>query len=233
MNYKTLASYYDILVSDKEATKDWIKYTKRYVKKGKTLDLGCGSGDFAIGLAKEGFLVDASDLSSEMIEVAKTKKGSDLVNWQVLNMLDLNENEKYDGITCYCDSLNYLQSYKELEKVFENVYKALKENSVFLFDIHSLTTLEDFKQESIEEGYIEDISYQWCVYSNGQNLYYSFIFQDEKGMMIKEHHQQFVFDPIVVKKMLEKQGFKVENSTDFTLEGIVEGNKIFFSAVKK
>ena len=52
-------------------------------------------------------------------------------------------------------------------------------------------------------------------------------------MMIKEHHQQFVFDPIVVKKMLEKQGFKVENSTDFTLEGIVEGNKIFFSAVKK
>ena len=46
-------------------------------------------------------------------------------------MLDLNENEKYDGITCYCDSLNYLQSYRELEKVFENVYKALKENGVF------------------------------------------------------------------------------------------------------
>ncbi|NLZ75998.1 MAG: class I SAM-dependent methyltransferase [Erysipelotrichia bacterium] len=233
MNYTTLASYYDALVSDKEATKDWVEYTKRYVKKGKVLDFGCGSGDFAIGLAKEGFVVDASDLSSEMIEVAKNKQGSKLVNWQVLNMLDLSEIEEYDAVTCYCDSLNYLQSYKELEKVIEKVYKALKVSGVFMFDIHSLDTLQEFKQESIEEGYIEDVSYQWCIYSNDQNLYYSFIFQDGEKMLLKEHHQQFVFDPIIVKAMLEKQGFEVKNSTDFTLEGITKGNKIFFSCLKR
>ncbi|MDI9540228.1 MAG: class I SAM-dependent methyltransferase [Bacillota bacterium] len=233
MIYKTLASYYDALVTDEEATQDWVDYTRKYVQKGKILDLACGSGDFAIALAKLGFVVEASDLSVEMIKVAESKKGSETVNWQVLNMLDLKATEKYDGITCYCDSINYLKSYQQLETLIDNVYKALKPNGVFMFDIHSLDTLKHFSQEYIEEGYIDDVTYQWCIYSNGDNLYYSFIFQNEDGMMLKEHHQQLVFNPDTVKKMLERKGFEVENSTDFISEGIVEGAKIFFAAIKK
>ena len=74
MIYKTLASYYDALVTDEEATQDWVDYTRKYVQKGKILDLACGSGDFAIALAKLGFVVEASDLSVEMIKVAESKK---------------------------------------------------------------------------------------------------------------------------------------------------------------
>ncbi len=232
MIYKTLASYYDALVIDEQAIQEWIDYTKRYVGKGKLLDLACGSGDFAIAMARLDFTVEASDLSSEMIEVAQNKKGSELVNWQVLNMLDLDEDEKYDAVTCYCDSINYLQSYKELETLIDNVYQALKVDGVFMFDVHSLDALENYRQEYIEEGYIEDVAYQWCIYSIGNNLYYSFIFQEEEGLMLKELHQQLVFDPNIVKSMLETKGFEVEVLTDFTREGIVEGDKIFFGAVK-
>ncbi len=42
MIYKTLAGYYDFLASDQEATQDWVDYTRRYVRKGKILDLACG-----------------------------------------------------------------------------------------------------------------------------------------------------------------------------------------------
>ncbi len=233
MNYKILASYYDALVIDEQAIQDWVDYTKKYVEKGKLLDLACGSGDFAIAMAEAGFSVEACDLSSEMIKVAKNKAGSELVSWQVLNMLDLDENEKYDAITCYCDSVNYLQSYQQLNTLIDSVYKALKVDGVFMFDIHSLDALENYQQEYIEEGYIEDVAYQWCIYSSGNNLYYAFIFQDESGLMQKELHQQFIFDPVVVKNMLETKGFETRILTDFALEGIVEGDKIFFSAIKK
>ena len=74
MIYKTLASYYDALVTDEEATQDWVDYTRKYVQKGKILDLAYGSGDFVIALAKLGFVVEASDLSVEMIKVAESKK---------------------------------------------------------------------------------------------------------------------------------------------------------------
>jgi ubiquinone/menaquinone biosynthesis C-methylase UbiE len=233
MIYKTLASYYDALVTDENATSDWVDYTRKHVKDGLLLDLGCGSGDFAVAMAEQGYLVEASDLSAEMIKTAQSKKGSELVKWYVSDMLDLNENEKYDAITCYCDSINYLQSYRQLETVIENVYRALKVKGVFMFDIHSLDTLQQFKEEYIEEGYVDDVSYQWCIYSIDDNLFYSFIFQDEDGILRKELHQQLVFNPVTVKELLEKQGFKVELSTDFTVEGIAEGDKIFFSAVKK
>ncbi len=232
MIYKTLASYYDALVIDETFVQELVDYTKKYLKKGKIMDLACGSGDLAIALAKLGFFVEATDLSVEMIDIAKSKKDSELVNWDVLNMLDLNKLAEYDGITCYCDSLNYLKSYQELEKIIDNVYKALKNNGVFLFDIHSIEALENYKQEYIEEGYIDDITYQWCIYSMGENLYYSFIFQDDTGQTFKELHQQFVFDPRIVKKMLESKGFEVKNLTDFNKEGIVEGDKVFFSAIK-
>ncbi len=168
-----------------------------------------------------------------MIEKAKSKESSELVNWQVLNMLDLNVSEQYDAITCYCDSINYLQSYQQLETVIDKVYRALKKNGVLMLDIHSLDTLKQFEQEYIEEGYIEDITYQWCIYSSGDNLYYSFIFQNKEGLMTRELHQQLVFNPFKVKDILEKRGFEVEVSTDFNSAGIVEGDKIFFAATKK
>ncbi len=39
MIYKTLASYYDALVTDEEATQDWVDYTRKYVQKGKILEI--------------------------------------------------------------------------------------------------------------------------------------------------------------------------------------------------
>jgi ubiquinone/menaquinone biosynthesis C-methylase UbiE len=46
----------------------------------KILEIGCGTGADAIELAKRGYSVHASDVSGEMIEVAKSKKEGNLTN---------------------------------------------------------------------------------------------------------------------------------------------------------
>lgn len=63
---------------------------------GKTLnilELNCGTGEDAIRLAKQGNNVMTSDVSDGMLEMAKRKKESLMVNFQ---RIDLNEIESFD-----------------------------------------------------------------------------------------------------------------------------------------
>ena len=52
-------------------------------------------------------------------------------------MLDLSQAGKYDFVTCYSDSICYMQDEVEVGDVFKEVYNALNEDGVFIFDVHS------------------------------------------------------------------------------------------------
>ena len=53
------------------------------------------------------------------------------------NMLDLSQAGTYDFVTCYSDSICYMQDEVEVGDVFKEVYNALNEDGVFIFDVHS------------------------------------------------------------------------------------------------
>ena len=40
-------------------------------------------------------------------------------------------------VTCYSDSICYMQDEVEVGDVFKEVYNALNEDGVFIFDVHS------------------------------------------------------------------------------------------------
>ena len=115
MMYGTLAHYYDALVKDEDASMAWVAFIEQHVKKGKVLELACGSGEITIALAKKGYEMHASDLSAEMIKVAKQKPSADIVEWNVMDMRNMAMQECYDGILCLCDSFNYLLKNSEVE----------------------------------------------------------------------------------------------------------------------
>ena len=52
-------------------------------------------------------------------------------------MLDLSQAGTYDFVTCYSDSICYMQDEVEVGDVFKEVYNALNEDGVFIFDVHS------------------------------------------------------------------------------------------------
>lgn len=233
MIYDTLATYYDALVKDEEATKAWVKWIQRSCPSGKVLELACGSGEITRQLAKLGYDMTALDLSESMINVAKDKPGSDEIRYFCQDMRDLSNFKRFDMILCLCDSFNYLLEDKEVQDFFKEVHDHLEENGLFLFDTHSLDRIEEFQEEFNETGHIQDIDYQWSITSEDDLIYQDFAFYKPDGRVIQEHHLQRVYDPQWLEKSLELY-FDIENiTTDFTLEGIQEGEKYFYVCRRK
>lgn len=85
--------------------------------RGRTLDVGCGAGSHALYLEKKGLNVTAIDLSKGAIDVA-TKRG--VSSAKVVNIYDLNTDEKYDTILVLmngagiCGKLNNLAEFLKL-----------------------------------------------------------------------------------------------------------------------
>lgn len=73
MIYDTLAKYYDILVKDDEATRMYVDWIESFEPKKRVLELACGSGEITHQLAQDGYMIDALDLSEEMIAAAEKK----------------------------------------------------------------------------------------------------------------------------------------------------------------
>ena len=72
------------------------------LKGASVLDLGCGSGGFAIGMAKEGAVVTAMDISSEMLKIAAEDAAANGVDIKFIesNWDEYKGDEHYDIIFC-------------------------------------------------------------------------------------------------------------------------------------
>lgn len=64
-------------------------------KGGLVLDLGCGPGQWAARLQEQGLVVEATDASVEMVDLAKANYG---LNAKVATFEDLTVENHYDGI---------------------------------------------------------------------------------------------------------------------------------------
>ena len=231
--YEVLARYYESLIQEEEAVLKWFDFTMENSAGFDFLELACGCGDLAYKLAEAGKNVLATDLSEQMIEEAKKHYFSKNLSFEVMDMLNFTTEQCFDTICCFCDSFNYLESYDEAEKFFENVYSHLRKQGVFLFDMHSLDRLKEFEEEYIEEGMLdENVGYQWMINSEEDKIVQHLAFYTPDGLE-EEEHVQTVFDPIRVIKLMESSGFEVTCKTDFEYEGIREGEKIFIIGRKK
>jgi len=69
-------------------------------KQVKLLDLGCGTGRFAIPIATRlGFVVTAADTSSDMLAKARSKQGAENITWDIQDATALSyDNEQFDVV---------------------------------------------------------------------------------------------------------------------------------------
>lgn len=232
MMYQALATYYDALVKDEEATNAWVSLIQKYIAPCKIHELACGSGEITIALAKKGYEVTASDLSAYMVEEAKKKPGSELVTWSVMDMSDFQDPQSYEGILCLCDSFNYLLEDQAVNQMLQAVYDHLTVGGCFIMDMHAMDRLEEFEEEYNEAGKIMGHEYQWTIFSVDDRIYQNFAFYDEEGRITLEQHIQRVYDPKDIEKRLRTLGFEVEIITDFEEPGIAPGEKQFFICKK-
>ncbi|WP_071441678.1 class I SAM-dependent DNA methyltransferase [Traorella massiliensis] len=230
--YQVLARFYDALVKDDKATQDWVDFIEAHASFQRVLEYACGSGEITLALARKGYDVKASDLSSDMIEMAKRKEDAHLVDFKVHDMVEP-LNEKVDCVLCLCDSMNYLIEEDDFKQVLHNAYMNLNEQGTFIFDVHSLDRLKEFEDEFYEEGVIDGCGYEWSIETHGDCIYQNFVFFDQEAHPSYEQHIQRVYDPSLIREWCQKMGFKVSLYTDFKKQGIHEGEKYFFVCERK
>ncbi|MEG0313963.1 MAG: class I SAM-dependent methyltransferase [Erysipelotrichaceae bacterium] len=230
--YQVLAKYYDILTDDQDAMKQWLNFVELHHNGGNILELACGSGTLAKLLADKHYKIEASDISKDMINIARDKLKGTNVNIYEFNMINIQLDKNYDNIICFCDSINYLETNDDVKRMFKSVYEHLNDQGVFMFDIHSIDRLDEFKDEFFEEGLIGSNSYEWSITTMDDSLYHQFVFYNEDGIPTVENQIQRVYDIKFIEEILVECGFSYKVYTDFDKKGIVAGEKYFYVATK-
>lgn len=160
---------------------------KSKVVNKKVLDLGCGSGTFSNKLKNWGADVKGIDVSIEMIEEAK-KAYSD-IDFKVGDAEKLPyESKTFDFVTSSL-VMHYMQ---DLNYVFAEVARVLKENGIFIFSMHHpmfknhRTIMVDGKKEKILKPYFNNGLYEWSMFNSEMVVHsYHHTFEDIIGNLIK------------------------------------------------
>lgn len=140
-----LAPFYDELMLG-VPYKLWVNYLedifRRYkVKPGTILDVACGTGNVSEVLADKGYSVTGVDVSSGMIEVAKTKSGK--VDYYNQGIAQIDLPKRFDTAISLFDSLNYVTDKEELASGMKKVADHVVEGGLFVFDVNTIYALEN------------------------------------------------------------------------------------------
>ncbi|RBP02395.1 class I SAM-dependent methyltransferase [Rossellomorea aquimaris] len=248
MSYERFAYVYDYLMQDVPYD-GWLEFVNKqaeaYSIQGESvLDIACGTGELSLRLVRDGYDVTGVDLSRDMLMVAQEKALEMNVKLNLFqqDMSKLDSLGEYDLITIFCDSLNYLEDGKDVENTFKSVYAHLKQDGLFLFDVHSIYKMTQIFINQTFTLTDEHVSYIWDCFPgevpNSVEHELTFFVKDEETNQyerVEELHKQRTYPILTLKEWLKDAGFEVLNvSADFTGEAPADhSERIFFTCKKK
>lgn len=240
--YTVLPEFYDRLngEADYEA---YVAYLDGNLTGGcSVIDLGCGTGDVSVALAKSGYKVTALDASSEMLSVAynKAQKNSADVFFTCQDMTSFSVPHLFDAaISCF-DSMNYILTKKALLSAFLSVSSALVPGGIFLFDMNTPSKFENFYSDNTfvleEEGI-------FCTWENCYNKksrrcnFYINIFAREKGGLYRRFYEEQCersYKLSDITECLTAAGFEdIAVFSDFSSSPLTDSSQRFYFKVRK
>ena len=247
MVYREMAALYDQFMEHVTYDK-WVMFTKEVIKQRNkhvqaVVDLGCGTGNISICLAKEGYSVIGIDSSSDMLTLAEQKASNCKLSIQWI----LNDIRKLDGLKdidlaiSYCDVINYITDKNDLKETFERVNRILKQGGIFIFDVHDIEFIEQHYINHTFADAMDDSAYIWYC-SGGKTrgeMYHELTFFHKRNTYydrFDEVHHQKTYPLQVYKQLLMQSGFiKIAHSYDFTTKNKIKnskGERIFIIAEK-
>lgn len=123
------------------------------------LDVACGTGYLTEMMAPFVQEMTGVDLDEGMVQTAQENYGNiSNLNFEVADMLDLsNYYNRYDLVTCFLDSLNFLKSKDDVKKALEELVNCLKPGGLLLFDVWTPYQLnvvfKDFEYADLTDEY--------------------------------------------------------------------------------
>ncbi len=138
--YTSISKAYDELFPFNPTQAEYVQSCFSNSVAGKMIiDAGCGTGALAVMLARRSAHVLGFDSDSKMIAVAKEKQPQALnLKFNVGDLVDdLNdfEEDKYDGILCFGNTLVHLIRKERIEQFIKRTSELLKKNGKLLLQI--------------------------------------------------------------------------------------------------
>jgi SAM-dependent methyltransferase len=226
-----LSRHYDLFTGWDERLKNEIPDLTNLFKKekvGTIIDIGCGTGEHDIALAKKGFKVLGLEKSKSMYEVAIYKKNKlrkdlkekvDFINGDYEKLLGL-QKEKYDAAVFMGNAFPHLAN--QHKKVLKSTIKALSNNSLIVFQIINFEKVFNVKNRILEFNFPKTPTN--AIYEYGFLEFYDlpredkstitlnmFIFNyDGKGWNDRSRNSTKIayLKQDDITKLLKKEGFK-------------------------
>lgn len=210
-SYSAFARVYDSFMGDYDYERV-LEFLKQEVFQGASqniLELACGTGSLTEKLWPYG-MVDALDLSEEMLIVARQKLGNNRrVRLLRADMKEIPGERTYDVILCLCDSLNYLQGEEELRECFSSALSHLKPEGVFVFDMKPKSLYEAMDKKI----YVEEEANTLLLWQNHKeeekHHYLLTLFVEEEDGRYRreeEEHIQWIFEKDLVEEICHQVG---------------------------
>lgn len=124
-----------------ERLKKEIDFLVRYTRLDQPLeilDLACGHGRHANALAQLRHKVTGVDITKGFLELAKEHASQLKVDVKYIHqdMRELNDENSFDRVFVLFTAIGYFDE-EQNERVFRNVFRALKPDGIFCFDSHN------------------------------------------------------------------------------------------------
>lgn len=138
MSFSTIAPIYDRF-NDLDVYEQWLDFTLSSLDQApsKVLDVACGTGWFTQLLEPFCQSITAFDIDEGMLKIAsKEQLPTSTITYQQADMLNLAAfDEDFDLVTCYADSLCFLEKQADVAVALKEIYQRLAKGGTFLFDV--------------------------------------------------------------------------------------------------
>ncbi|MBR3971819.1 MAG: class I SAM-dependent methyltransferase [Ruminococcus sp.] len=159
------------------------------------LDCACGIGTQAIGIARLGYNVTASDISDAEIAEAKVRADNAKVNihFENADFCALSEkfSEQFDIVIAMDNALPHMLSSEDLGRAVKNITDRIKENGIFVGSIRDYDALLKDKPpysppyiHKIEKG--QRVSFQTWEWNNDIYKLTQYIIDDGENLSVSK-----------------------------------------------
>ncbi|MBN1213272.1 MAG: class I SAM-dependent methyltransferase [candidate division Zixibacteria bacterium] len=225
--YDKFAYVYDRMGADLHSVK-MAEYTFRIIRKfdirvASLLDLCCGTGTALKIFHEHGYNVAGLDGSTAMLSAARKKIQGKRIplfrqNLPCFNIPDKNKSRKarrFDLVTSFFDSLNYLKNKTELKAAFHSVNRHLEPGGWFIFDMNTPEALKTLWGSQCYAGAENDLAW---IFQNDYNpdqpsaacRVTLFVKKGKGWQRHNECHIEYGFENKDIKNLLRESGFTVK-----------------------
>ncbi|MFL2128445.1 MAG: class I SAM-dependent DNA methyltransferase [Ruoffia tabacinasalis] len=221
MSFSQIADVYDRF-NDLSVYEYWVDYTLNSLdrKPKKMLDIACGTGWFTQLMIPFVDSVTGIDIDEDMLAIARQEViNLPNVEFKYGDMTRLSKDLKdFDLVTCYLDSLCFLNDYKAVKEAFKGMYRALSDQGTLLFDVWTPYQMTDAFSEFEYFDQDESATLIWESASDAESLsveHYLTVYRQVEGAQ---------FERVDVE--LQEQTFPLEKYMDALIEAGFQPDKI-------